>query len=1579
MGSGAIGAPIVVAYGKHVVAPKQVYRQDRIGQGHEVLYVGLLGEGPWNRLLKVYLNGNLIFTVGDPPSDGSASWHPNVFVDFLPGERNQPASPLFPAEVGGLGFSSTAMLVLKIVDAAGAKLLSEDQLSGSQPSPLDIRVIAECLKVRHYDASGTALFGGSRIYSTSPAWCTVDFLLNKRYGLGFDHDEIDFPAWVEFQMWCDELIPDSFVRTGHFELPPVFDRPSSGESDPFYTVGFAFRVSSPIFVTALGRVFAPGSRGTHRVALWRADGALVAGPVAVTPAQPTAAIGRVRLDPLVTYIAGVTESAAAMEIPEAGDRWSNVRDVPSASEKIQILDARWAHGFAMPNTVARANAAYGDIVIDYDIDEGARMIKRFEMNVALTTPTDAVSALGILEQHCFFKVVEINGKYRPIFGRPRAAEFDSRWYEARSDGSADVSRPLFHFTRDVILQGTFQFDTIPAEDLPEEFVGIYRDLDDDLLRPREVRFRRPGGGRPLELNLGNMTTSQAARVTSAFARAIFDLRKRAWFKTHLAALEVTKFDAVTVSHRDPGWVFQLFEVHQITDHADGTRSFVLKEYHPSLYSDSDTQPLQSLLRTTHIDLSLPPPHVPPGSIALRSVWREQPSGTTALFVESSFALIYPAVEARIFVKAMGDNAWRDTGIDAAGAFLYGPVEEGVLLSFKYVAKNALGVSADFDSAPVASIVPSKDLPDRIKARTLLDRLSVAQVLALLDALRRLPGAAQIVSMIGNLLKNPLFILGLVFWVVLSIYQAFVRPRSNQKSVELAQSGASFSPLSPIIAQNVTEGVDENDEIIAAADFGVETHNFPPRAFQNGGIQIGFEFYDSARLDGEGRPLGQKLGEAFSPVFLPSAQQWVRKKTPKAVAPRGTRMARFLVRAGPGGYSLGGTRQVLLMRNPTLEIAVFPDQDDVVHAGVDQLLALNQAQATSSAIAPANLFDNTDLREGARGWTLHPSVSLVEKPDGRWFRLEGPIEVDGEELISRTFTSQNIDDNSFIFSAQIEIYGHIVQGQLALALEMYDADGRLIGGDESPIDPFGLGRQYVKATVPRGTVVMKAVVRRAFVHSFGFGEFGEGMDFGVGTADILIIPAGTKIDFTRFQLERALPGQETPSPYTPDRTLWDDSERLRTAIDADGSVISRIGASSGEYIEIGPRGELTVVAADGTRRAPQVRLAFYTAPFVASHGDVVPFSALQRREGGGLPPFTYPPIVILRPAVSNPSVDEIGARNISTTQFHVHVMDIVSDNVAAKTSFPGEDPVFIYNKNQSTGYQSLFNALVSTPSTSWAITDLQVTIKFTPPTGTGNPVSGTATVRVRVGVWDGATFTARASQDAMFEWTRGGQEVSKLISFSHLDMPDQRNQLWIAAYYFSDTADQSGPGGTFIKKLASNPHTSGWAYIAGGDYTGTHVLGDGRALTINVGLLGAGYVIFDTCQKLTEVPRSSITKVQVQVVFDNQQRTIDFDVYNFQTNAWETILNDVKVGQVNWEVFSNPLRYVSSSGEVRTRIRFRAGASTRIDFYAVTFFVDPALYLGSGQITQVVASNRAGDIPLSNVKMEAQIFELAGPL
>ena len=124
---------------------------------------------------------------------------------------------------GGLKYQHTALLGLEIV--------AQEAVNNTVPS---VTVIVEGKQVFIWDGVDpdpeTATY--TLQYSSNPAWCAMDLILNKRYGGGdrFDACTIDLVSFKEWADYCDELIPDTIGGDmRRWELGLVLD-----EAEPFW-------------------------------------------------------------------------------------------------------------------------------------------------------------------------------------------------------------------------------------------------------------------------------------------------------------------------------------------------------------------------------------------------------------------------------------------------------------------------------------------------------------------------------------------------------------------------------------------------------------------------------------------------------------------------------------------------------------------------------------------------------------------------------------------------------------------------------------------------------------------------------------------------------------------------------------------------------------------------------------------------------------------------------------------------------------------------------------------------------------------------------------------------------------------------------------------------------------------------------------------------------------------------------------------------------------------------------------------------------------------------------------------------
>lgn len=206
----ALDRPLVLAYGVHLVGGNVILQYDL--SDDEVLLFIALGEGEWDRLALLWVNGLAV----DVADTNRIHFHPGLEgelgVETSPGTRNQKICSFLPSGFSpALTFSRTAYVALK---------LRRDPL---QPGPdYHILGIYNTLRVRDFNASGITGYD----WSFNPARVALDLLLR---GFLFPHgktnetlpssvtDRIDFSAWNDWKTFCDADLTINGRTVNRFE------------------------------------------------------------------------------------------------------------------------------------------------------------------------------------------------------------------------------------------------------------------------------------------------------------------------------------------------------------------------------------------------------------------------------------------------------------------------------------------------------------------------------------------------------------------------------------------------------------------------------------------------------------------------------------------------------------------------------------------------------------------------------------------------------------------------------------------------------------------------------------------------------------------------------------------------------------------------------------------------------------------------------------------------------------------------------------------------------------------------------------------------------------------------------------------------------------------------------------------------------------------------------------------------------------------------------------------------------------------------------------------------------------------
>ncbi|OUN01430.1 MAG: hypothetical protein BAA04_04905 [Firmicutes bacterium ZCTH02-B6] len=188
--------PVPVIYGRVRVAGNIIYH--RVTDDQKRMYMCVaIGEGEINGVSDIRVNDTPIEQIK------GAEWR------VYRGTADQQADPWVHT---GERWPYTAYLALKFA--------ANDQIS-STPT---ITCVVEGRRVPVWTGTGWVTQ-----YTNNPAWCLLDFLRSRRYGVGIEDSRIDFDSFLREAQYCDEMVLTEDGRyEPRFELDYVIDyeRPS---------------------------------------------------------------------------------------------------------------------------------------------------------------------------------------------------------------------------------------------------------------------------------------------------------------------------------------------------------------------------------------------------------------------------------------------------------------------------------------------------------------------------------------------------------------------------------------------------------------------------------------------------------------------------------------------------------------------------------------------------------------------------------------------------------------------------------------------------------------------------------------------------------------------------------------------------------------------------------------------------------------------------------------------------------------------------------------------------------------------------------------------------------------------------------------------------------------------------------------------------------------------------------------------------------------------------------------------------------------------------------------------------------
>lgn len=609
-----------------------------------------LGEGPWDGIDKLYADAFEILSANYALHNGTGT---------------DPADLFFPDEEPHLW---TAWISARCPTGISAD--QADSLFG----------IYRALRTPNFngagvqiDSLGAPIGGGDPrdyyFFKPNPANCAVDQLL--RWGQRLP-SIVNFPAWVDWRDYNDELIPwdDAKYTPRSLSLTGT----SGGSLTPGNT--YYIRISAmkgadessasqkTIEITASDITLAGGQTAFQVNWLIRGD--------ELTPPAPPGDITSYRV--YVGTVPGV---------------WLGYFTVSTPTLRTLLITTTSGTTAGSPLEVCTTGLL--------------RDIKRFECGLFLVPPYSLATALD--------RICQISCADWQWSGLGTGT-YQNDMVRFLSPASRT---PVFTLDETQVAPGTFKTWAVDRRQRYNQIVGTFRDRDDDFLNvgPPVVLDR---GQMQLDdkqvktftIDFGTCYRSQVQRGVSFWARTLCDLDTMASLNGSPKTYFLLPADVVNVTNDTPGWTDQQFVVAKKSETIETAigDALTMQIYSPDAYSDTDHSPLPSPLRTPRFDpLSAPP-------VATDLVLTADDVLITGIIGDFNFGT-YPAKQiARIFIKGPADaepsdstyrEPWPpvDPGDSLAGHFEIKAVIPGKYW-VKVVTESALGASAP-SGHPVATI------------------------------------------------------------------------------------------------------------------------------------------------------------------------------------------------------------------------------------------------------------------------------------------------------------------------------------------------------------------------------------------------------------------------------------------------------------------------------------------------------------------------------------------------------------------------------------------------------------------------------------------------------------------------------------------------------------------------------------------------------------------------------------------------------------------------------------------------------------------------------------------------------------
>lgn len=385
----------------------------------------------------------------------------------------------------------------------------------------------------------------------------------------------------------------------------------------------------------------------------------------------------------------ITCIVEGLKVPPIGGGTRTYSRNPARCIYDLLTNSRYGLGYD-PSVIDTTSFSEVEAYCDELVPDGAGGTEpRFQLDIVLDEKEPALDALNDILATFGGYLYYSNGKLK--LGVERAKS------------------PVQSFDMDTIVEGSFSYEEVPLENLPNRVKILYTDENENFNQTHVVAEDRisiedEGEVREEEIALyGINRRSQASRMAMQYLWKARLCRTTCSFRVGIGALKCEVGDVIEVSHDVPGWAGKQFMIEKMQMTENDEMELFCREYNASIYNDEGL-PYQDDEGTV-----LPNPLEAPDHVRNLTLEESGFVNQDGIFVPRVLVSFDEPFEnafwhhAEIWTSLDGEN-WTYYGNcqDGNEYPIVGVFQIGDTLYVKAVSVSVYGVKADFDTAPYES-------------------------------------------------------------------------------------------------------------------------------------------------------------------------------------------------------------------------------------------------------------------------------------------------------------------------------------------------------------------------------------------------------------------------------------------------------------------------------------------------------------------------------------------------------------------------------------------------------------------------------------------------------------------------------------------------------------------------------------------------------------------------------------------------------------------------------------------------------------------------------------------------------------